>query len=143
MFGYRRKSFGTAHALLRELRANRDNLKVLSSLQHLLVDEIIRAEQKIRALKKQLSLLDEPTPDSSSDKRTAFLKGRIQGLRRANYLWRCFGDAIAFLYMDKFALKQTYYNTRNANPKQGAGFLVGKEGLQAELAALIHEHADL
>ena len=48
------------------------------------------------------------------------------------YIWRCFGDAIAFLFMDKFALKQTFFNTHNCNAKQDAGFLAGKAGLSGE-----------
>ena len=54
MLGYRRKSFKIAHALLSDLRANPGKLTVLSSLQHLLIDEIISAEQKIREVKKKL-----------------------------------------------------------------------------------------
>ena len=64
------------------------------------------------------------------------LRERIEDYRTLAYNWRCFGDAVAFLFMDKFALKQTYYNTNNTNPKPDAGFIIGKTGLQLELSIL-------
>lgn len=60
------------------------------------------------------------------------LEERISEYRHLAYNWRCFGDGIAFLFMDKFALKQTFLNTDKPFAKQGAGFLSGKEGLQSE-----------
>ena len=33
------------------------------------------------------------------------------------FLWRCFGDGIAFIYLDKYGLKQTLYNVHNYEAK--------------------------
>src|SRR5690349_22597770 len=112
MFGYRRHSFASVHNLLQALRANRDDLATLKELQKRLLREIIRAEKKIRELKAELRGL-EGKSGSTAEKRSAYLRNRIEGFRQCAYIWRCFGDAIAFLYMDKFALKHCFYSTEN------------------------------
>jgi hypothetical protein len=133
MLGYRRRSFARAHSLLNELRADIANLTALSSLQRLLIDEITRAEQKVRDLKRELSLRKAGLHTTTSE---GYFENRIERLRQLKFFWRSFGDAVAFLYMDKFALKQTHYNIHNMNPKQDAGFLMGKEGLRKEIALM-------
>lgn len=39
--------------------------------------------------------------------------------------------------MDRFSLKQTFFNVENIHPKQGGGFLSGQSGLAAEVSLLI------
>src|SRR4051794_8285147 len=136
MLGYRKKSFQTAHALLRDIGADPGNLAALSSLQVLLIDEIVRAEEKIRTLKRALTRIETKDSAEAPGKNAAYLSNRIDRLRQLAFVWRCFGDGIAFVYMDRFALKQTYYNTHNHNAKQDSGFLGGKGGLEHELAVL-------
>src|SRR4051812_28883143 len=102
MLGYRKRSFARAHFLLEQLRANADNSAALRSLQALLLGELVRAEAKIRDLKGQLKGVQSAGGDA---KRSGYLRNRIERVRDVSYLWRCFGDAIAFLYMDKLALK--------------------------------------
>lgn len=139
----RRKSFDRAHALLEELRKHRraildalrassSQLQPLRSLQTLLIKEISRAERKIRRSKAILKALDPAGPTE----RAAELEERIDFYRHLAYGWRCFGDAIAYMFLDKFALKQTYFNTHNINRKPDAGFLGDKAGLVAELKML-------
>ncbi|WP_210168403.1 hypothetical protein [Afipia sp. Root123D2] len=103
-------------------------LQPLKSLQKLLIKEITRAERKIRRSKSILRTCDTAQAQEAS---TA-LQERIEQYRHLAYTWRCFGDAIAFLFMDKFALKQTLFNTHNVNAKQDAGFIADKEGLSKE-----------
>ena len=137
MLGYRRKSFRAAHAFLSKLRKDPDSINTVVELQRLLINEIVRAEEKISACKQELALLRATDKnDSRVQKRTAFLANRIEGYRQLNYIWRNFGDAIAFLYLDKFAIKQTYFNTANPYPKQDAGFIAGKVGLEKEIAVM-------
>ena len=135
MLGYRKRSFADAHGLLQALRANLKDLATLKELQKLLLREVIRAEKKIRELKTELKSL-RGTADSVSVRRSTYLMNRIEGFRQCAYIWRCFGDAIAFLYIDKFALKHCFYSTENINAKQDAGFILGKEGLVNELVLL-------
>ena len=135
MLGYRKRSFARAHALLQNLRANLEDLETLRELQMLLLSEVTRAEEGIRELKTQLRAI-KGVMQTTATRRSEYLNNRIEGFRQCAYIWRCFGDAIAFLYMDKYALKQCFYNTETVNAKQDAGFILGKEGLANELALL-------
>lgn len=135
MIGYRKRSFATAHALLQTLRSDLKDLATLKELQKLLLREIVRAEKRIRELKSELKA-GKGSSDSAVTRRSAYLENRIEEFRQCAYIWRCFGDAIAFLYMDKFALKHCFYSTKNIYAKQDAGFILGKEGLANELALL-------
>jgi hypothetical protein len=100
-----------------------------------LLREVIRTEKKIRDHKAELKTIKE-TADSATAKRSAYLGKRIERVRQCAYIWRCFGDAIAFLYMDKFALKHCFYSTDNTSAKQDAGFISDKKGLGGELLFL-------
>lgn len=60
----------------------------------------------------------------------------MEVVRQTAYTWRCFGDGIAYVYLDKHALKHTFFQTESINPKQGAGFLLDKKGLPYEIATL-------
>jgi hypothetical protein len=135
MLGYRKRSFKRAHELLAALRANPDDLGSLTSLQRLLFGETLRAEKKIRELKAELKGIQQ-SGGQGVPKRSNYLKDRIEKVRQVAYVWRCFGDAIAFLYMDKFAIKQSFYSTENTSPKQGSGFISDKIGLPNEIALL-------
>jgi hypothetical protein len=135
MLGYRRRSFVRAHTLLQTLRADLDDMATLKGLQILLLREIIRAEENIRELKNELGTTGA-SANGPAPKRCSYLENRIEGFRTCAYIWRCFGDAIAFLYMDKFALKQALYSTESIAAKQDAGFIAGKVGLANEIAVL-------
>jgi len=124
-----------AHSLLSDLRSKPENLEKLSSLQHLLIKEIVVAEKKIRGLKKKLSLVSNTGNDPAGNA-TTYIRNRINSMRQVAFVWRCFGDAIAYIYLDKFALKHTLYSTENFNPKQSAGFLLDKQGLQGEISVM-------
>jgi len=135
MLGYRKKSFADAHAHLSKLRANLADFATLKALQQLLCREIVRTEKKIRDLKAERKAVMK-AGGQRAGRRSSILLGRIEKVRHCAYVWRCFGDAIAFLYMDKFALKQCYYSTKHAGAKQTAGFLSDKSGLATEIAWL-------
>jgi hypothetical protein len=132
MLGYRKKSFYRAHELLSVLRSNLEDLDTLRKLQQLLVREIIRTEKTGREVRSNLKAV-QSNGGKASQKRAASFKNRLEKIRQVAYVWRCFGDAIAFAYMDKFALKQCFYSSHSTDPKQGAGFLSGKSGLAGEI----------
>jgi hypothetical protein len=50
------------------------------------------------------------------------LREREEQLLHLLFLWRCFGDGIAFIYQSKYSLKHTYYDG-NYNVKAPAGFM--------------------
>jgi hypothetical protein len=135
MLGYRKRSFTRAHGLLEALRTNREDLDSLLALQRLIFGEILRTERKNRELRGNLKAV-QGAHSPASQKRASYLKNRLEKVRQVAYVWRCFGDAIAFLYLDKFALKQVHFSTVNINPKQAAGFLSGKDGVASEIAFL-------
>lgn len=135
MLGYRKRSFERAHELITVLRTNSGELTALKSLQQLLYGEILRTEKKIRFLKGELKGLQR-AGGAVAAKRSAYLKRRIEKVRLVAYVWRCFGDAIAFIYLDRFAIKQCYFSTETTRPKSDAGFLSDKEGASTEIATL-------
>ena len=108
------------------------HLKPLWLLQKLLIREISRAERKIRRTKYFLKNAEREKDDDGIE----VLEGRIEEYRHLAYTWRCFGDAVAFLFMDKFALKHTFYNTKNISPRQDAGFMIDKSGSELEISIL-------
>jgi hypothetical protein len=135
MLGYRKKSFVDAHAMLATLRGKPTDLATLNALQQLLCREIVRTERKIRELKAERKAV-MTTGGKRAKRRSSILLDRIEKIRHCAYVWRCFGDAIAFSYMDRFALKQTFYSTEHPHEKQNAGFLSDKVGLATEIAYL-------
>jgi len=135
MLGYRKRPFAHAHAMLSALRENHGDVEKLRLLQQLLCREIIRTEKKIRELKAERKGV-LATGGRRAKKRSSVLMNRIEKIRHCAYVWRCFGDAIAFAYLDKFGLKQCFYSTEHAGEKQSAGFLSDKSGLAIEIAFL-------
>ena len=128
--------------MLRHLEAHPDDLDCLLKLQWRLVDLIRRTERRIGALRELRRTLKQRHRASRQPKAGArATKERINAIGEhisANqhllFVWRCFGDGIAFLYLDKYALKQTLYNTHDYYAKQTAGTLSGKAGLRLEWA---------
>lgn len=140
MLTKRIQSFFHAHRLLTQLRSVKraldsgtmpmlHDLRPLVGLQRLLIREIRRSERKIRRCKALLGA------SSLSAERVSELRWRIGEFRSDAFLWRSFGDAIAFLFLDKHALKHTYYSVEAPTEKQVAGFL-DKEGASNEWAEL-------
>lgn len=125
VFGYRRNSFKKAATLLNKLRANLNDLGALQDLQELLISEIVLAEGRIRDAKAKSKLNADENPNKFSD--------RAKSFQKVIFFWRAFGDAIAFLYLDRFALKHVYYNTHNYNVRQDAGFISGSSGFKREI----------
>ena len=135
MLGYRRKSYKIAFRLVHELAADLEKLEVLLELQELLVSEITLAEQKIRALKSEI--LPIPLRKNPEKQRySEYLERRVGRFQCLRYIWKGFGDAIAFIYCDTFSLKHTLYNVDNYNPKQESGFISGKQGFYSEFAVV-------
>ena len=128
MFGYRRHSFDRAADILSRLRQNQSDLQQLLLLQKLLVSEILLAEDRFRKYRT--------TARRDDSKRSQYYRARLPSLRRSIYYWKMFGDAIAFLYIDRLALKHTFYNTKNTNPRQDAGFISGSAGFSHELRVM-------
>ena len=128
MFGYRRHAFKRAVSFLSTIRHDRVDLEALKGLQNLLVSEITLAESRIRECRDETRVISARRPE--------YYHCRIRSLQKTIYYWKTFGDAIAFLYLDRFALKHVFYNTHNVNPKQSPGFISGSAGFFQEAETL-------
>ena len=128
MFGYRRASFGKAAAMLSTIRNHPHDLKTLFRLQELLIAEIMLAEGRVQE--------NKGLAKAERGEKSAYFEKRAQAHRQSIYYWKAFGDAIAFLYSDRFALKHVYYNTHNLNVRQDGGFISGSEGFEQEFIIL-------
>ena len=128
MFGYRRASFGKAVAMLSTIRNHPHDLKTLLRLQELLIAEIMLAEERVKE--------NKGFAKAERGEKSAYIEKRAQAHRQSIYYWKAFGDAIAFLYNDRFALKHVYYNTHNLNVRQDAGFISGAKGFEQEFIIL-------
>ncbi|KIC09824.1 hypothetical protein RA19_13725 [Leisingera sp. ANG-M1] len=93
-----------------------DDFPRLLNIQRRLIKAISEAEREIRAAKL-----------SNDDPR---------GWQYVRYNFLCLGDSIAFLYMDRFALKLTYFDVDTENPKQSGGFITDKVGHANEVSFL-------
>ena len=111
--------------MLSAIRANRDDLEALLCLQELLISEITMAEERVHDNKERARIDHEG--------KRQFFNRRAKSLQESIFHWKMFGDAVAFLYIDRFALKHVYYNTHNPNPKQDAGFIRGSVGFEREV----------
>lgn len=128
MLGQRKHAFLRAHGLLRSIEADRDDFESLKALQMLLVDEIMLAERRVRELKAEAASL----PLGAAPRKLTSLKRRIGEAQSLIFLWKCFGDGIAFIYVDKYSLKHTYLQATNNNAKLKPGFLIDKSGFEIE-----------
>ncbi|HET6409100.1 MAG TPA: hypothetical protein VFG14_14525 [Chthoniobacteraceae bacterium] len=130
---------------MRQLQADPGKIVLLARCQRILIASIVRGEQRIASAKRSMTHTISVLKNGRLNKEFAQMarariddyQAAIEALDWANYVWRCFGDAIAFTYLDKFALKQVLFDSAGKE-KQQAGALSGKEGFEAELT-LLHE----
>jgi hypothetical protein len=98
------------------LYANLDDYQALYQLQIDIIDQVI---------------------DCEIEKKIAKEKGYdSEEFRFARFIFRSFGDAIAFAYVESHNLKQLSFNLEKGNLKQDAGSIGDKEGLKQELYEL-------
>lgn len=129
--------------MLRALEASPSDYALLFDLQKELLSRIKRTDARIAALKaKRKALVQQKKAGASKDeaKRTkdaiAATSDAITETQRLLFFWRCFGDGIAFIYLNKLALKHMLYNTHDYGVKEAAGAILGKVGLRKEWSIL-------
>lgn len=104
------------HRDIIEFSQDLDNLSQLLEIQKRLISAISETEKEIRASKE---VNEDP-----------------RGWQYVRYNFLCLGDCLAFLYMDRFALKQNFFDVDTVNPKQSGGFITEKVGAAAEISLL-------
>lgn len=135
-----RRSLKKLKKLIEQLRVDPfGRLDVLFRLQTLLAKYILRTEKGLRILKNERFRLSKLRKDRPSREASALIKEREERIRRGVengkhllWIWRCFGDAIPFIYHDKHALKHMLYSIEDYSVKQSAGSLSGNFGRSLE-----------
>ncbi len=145
MLGYYKQHIIELTKKLRQLEGDQENLDLLLETQLYILKRVISCEEKVDERKNELKVIKYKIKkqrltknDSLALKKKAkFIKGRIQEYNWLLYIWRCFGDAIAFIYLDKWAIKPFLYDGKTQNVKQSAGHIKGKEGLYREFSVVL------
>jgi len=141
---YRREAFDQIQKLIREIVQTPNRVEKVLLCHQMIYREIVRAERHILRHKKDRqnsrALLRTSRPSRATSaglkKRIKSIEARIDAYWQLHYIWRCFGDAVAFAYLDRYAIKQTYFETTTENPKQHVGFISGKAGIANEVAVV-------
>lgn len=144
MLGYYKKQIITLKQQLNNLDPEDNNLEPLIDIQLNILQKIIHTENSILYKKKELKNLRIELrqgrylkKDSiNKKKKIKFCEKRIKDYGLLIYFWKCFGDGIAFKYIDKWNLKRLMYEIDSPNIKQNAGFINGKQGIENELSVL-------
>lgn len=142
MIGYYRKHIFALSAAISVIQSSPERVDQLKEFQTLLIHRILNSEKKIDKLKACSNALRQklrstrPTKEKAKEikKKIKFYQKRINEHKWMLFVWKCFGDAVVFLYLDKFAIKPFLYEFGTSEQKQTAGRLAGKEGLTAELS---------
>jgi hypothetical protein len=144
MIGRRKKAFFALYDLLRAIEASPDNLVLVRKMNLLLVKEVLRAEDNtlrhkaaLKALNAKLKTARGSKDEANNIRRTIRrTESYINGYHQQRYIWKCFGDGLAYAYIDKYAIKHAFYATDSYDVKPSAGMLGGKSGLVNELSCL-------
>ena len=118
-----------AAQLLHEVKNDSTRLDIVLVLQRHLIRCIVRTELRVQRLRRRrkgskpqgrqrISKVEAVARKS----RAAALFEREKELLHLLFLWRCFGDGIAFIYQSKYALKHTFYDG-DYKAKEVAGFM--------------------
>lgn len=131
MFEHYTLRFAKASLLLRTIYEHNERLDLVLELQRFLIRRISAAENRshrlkrlIASRKKRLSSGHGPSKiEAKSVKRKiAQCEQLILNQRQLMYIWRCFGDGIAFVYQSKYSLKHLYYDAQY-EVKADAGYM--------------------
>jgi hypothetical protein len=136
MLAYYHKAIIELKTQINELSRAPDNHELLFQLQCSLIKRVVNTERKIITHKVRRNLLKPKLIEKGLSRKTArALTHRISALDRRIgqfqwmlYIYRSFGDAIAFLYLDKWNIKPLLYDQSTAKVKQDSGYLTAKRG---------------
>lgn len=130
--------------MLSQLESDTSNLNLLAEIQNRIRSKIIYTERrivhhrgyakKLRGFLRSQRVLRHQAQQLKDEIKTQEYK--VKDYRRMLYFWRCFGDGVVFLYLDKWAVKPLMFNWSDASEKLGPGHISGKAGLRFELKAL-------
>ncbi|KJZ20635.1 hypothetical protein [Loktanella sp. S4079] len=144
MYIRKRKAFIELLNLVRNIEDNPDDIEAVRQVNEKLIALLTSAETAIAQhgeSKKSLieQLKTQRLPKAETKKIRSKLKrvdGYIKAQRDQIFVWKSIGDALAFVYLDPFAIKHMFFDTEDYKVRQDAGALLGKKGLEAELQVL-------
>ncbi len=134
--------FAMAALLLGKIQSDPGNLSPVRVLQSFLLRQVITAEYRIKRLKKAQARIRALKRKGSTKQRSSLLKSldskaaeRIADLHQLIFLWKCFGDGLAFAYQSPYSLKHLFFDGDYA-VKSDAGFFLRKAGFMQEYRLL-------
>jgi hypothetical protein len=129
LYRYAERDLLHAEKLLHQVKGDSSCLDIVLELQRHLIRCIVRTELRVQRLRRKRK---SSKPDGKQrvprdqalarKERVAALLEREKELVHLLFLWRCFGDGIAFVYQSKYSLKHTYYDGEYKE-KESAGFM--------------------
>lgn len=131
--------------MLNALDPSSNDLSPLADIQHYIIDRILDTEKKLDHTKRAIGELKGALrAKHSSKQRSKEIKAQMtkcsDSLSAYSYLlyvWRCFGDGIAFKYISKWNLKRLLFESDSPAIKASPGFLGDKSGIERELALML------
>lgn len=130
--------------LLRRIENDPEDIEALREINHRLISLILGVEEAIarhiaskRDLRKRLKN-DRPSKVEAAKlrRKIKLADGYIKAQQDQMYVWKCFGDSVAFAYLDPLSIKHMFFDTVDYGVKQDAGALSGKGGITAEKSVL-------
>ncbi|CAI2094159.1 Uncharacterised protein [Serratia fonticola] len=130
--------------MLNKLSSNPSDFSLMLEIQFKIIYLILRRERDIKRLKRKSAMLKSSLRKNRlSKEESALVKSEIKNIASLInekkfdvYIYRMFGDGVAFIYIDRFTIKQLFYNSLDYNVKEHAGDLGGKSGLRDEWALI-------
>lgn len=141
----RKKKFLHLVELLRKISSNKEDLAAVKELNLKILGLILDDEKRIKHFRNHAQELNRQLKnDRPTREKSQALRKKIEACKRVEakyldqiYIWRCFGDALAYTYISSINMRQVFFDTKDYNSKQDAGFISGKDGLPAELNYLL------
>jgi hypothetical protein len=144
MYIRQKAAFKYVKELIRGIEINRDDMELIRSANHEILRLIKHSESLISkhlSTQKDLNSKIKTGRLAKADniklrREQKRVKSYISAQREQIYIWKCFGDSLAFIYLDPLSVKHMYYDTSKYVAKEDAGFISGKIGLNLELKFL-------
>ena len=132
----RKKAFRQLFRLIREVEAHPEDLASVRELNLLVLKGVLRDEQALlRHRETQRALNMQLKTGRGSKEASAVIRARLKrviGYIAARqdqiFIWKCFGDALAYVYLDRFSVKHAFFETDRLGIKQGAGSFPARRG---------------
>lgn len=140
MLGRYKRTIYRLTAALRAVELRKDDYPSLLALQQVIARAIRRSERRIGALRSSKAALQRELKKNVQTRESSrrlkhqirVAEDQIEIGQFLLFLWRCYGDGIAFMHLDKYSLKQTLYNVHNYEAKKAPGTLTKKVGFARE-----------